>query len=130
MDCQDNQITLGSGNVFRDTGASDPDARLAKVDLVSQIMDIVDERQWTQKEAADMFGIDQPNMSRILSGKLRGFSIERLMQLLANAGYTTRITIERSRVADEPGVITVARSLEDTPAGTRPVAMAIHPSGS
>ena len=109
MDDQDDRMTMGSGNVFRDTGATEPDARLAKVELAGLIMDIVDEEGWSQKDAADRFGIDQPNMSRILSGRLRGFSIERLIQLIANAGYVVRITVEHSNVANSYGSIHVAR---------------------
>ncbi len=113
MDMQDDQITVGSGNVFRDTGASDPESRLAKVDLASQIMEIVDEHRWTQKEAAERFGIDQPNMSRILAGKLRGFSIDRLLQLLANAGYDVDIIIGSTSTSKREGSIAISRTPEE-----------------
>ena len=109
MDDQDDRITTGSGNIFRDTGATEPDARLAKVELAGQIMDIVDEQGWSQKDAAARFGIDQPNMSRILLGRLRGFSIERLIQLIANAGYVVHISVERPNVSRDHGSISVAR---------------------
>lgn len=129
MHQQDDQVTVGSGNVFRDTGASDPESRLAKVDLVSQIMDIVDEHHWTQKEAADRFGIDQPNMSRILAGKLRGFSIDRLLQLLANAGYDVNISLEHVSSGKPRGTISISRPNDDAPA-TAPKRLAVtHQSG-
>ena len=44
--------------------------------------------------AAAILGIDQPKISALKQGKLSGFSIERLMQLLLVLGRDIEITVK------------------------------------
>jgi predicted XRE-type DNA-binding protein len=85
---------IGSGNVFADTGLPDAETHLLKAQLVSRIQDALDGRKLSQTAAAALMGIRQPDLSRILRGQFRGFSVERLMTMLAALGFEVAITLK------------------------------------
>lgn len=70
--------TVSSGNVFADLGLLEADELLAKADLAIRISGIIDECEFTQAEAAEILGIDQPKVSALVRGRLDSFSIKRL----------------------------------------------------
>lgn len=82
----DFRIEEGSGNVFADLGLPDAEERLAKADLVMEISERVRAKRLTQAKAAELFGIDQPKVSRLLRGQLAGFSTDRLFHFLMLLG--------------------------------------------
>lgn len=82
MHDHDNDITLGSGNVFDDLGLSQPDEALAKADLALQIRSIAKHRHLSQAETARLLGTTQPKVSDLFAGKIAGFSLERLIRFL------------------------------------------------
>jgi predicted XRE-type DNA-binding protein len=90
----DDAITPGSGNVFADLGLADPQGRSLKARLASTIYDEIEIRGWTQTHAATMLGLSQPDISRLTRGILNGFSIERLLSLLATLDYRVSIHLE------------------------------------
>jgi predicted XRE-type DNA-binding protein len=75
-------VTLSSGNVFADIGVSDPEEELAKAQLAGRIRDIVRLRRLAQVVAGSVMGLDQPQVSALVNGRLSAFSRERLTQLL------------------------------------------------
>jgi len=75
-----------SGNVFADLGLPDPEAHLLKAQLVTRIDDIVRRRGLKQVEAAKLLGLSQSDMSRLLRGNFRAYSMERLLRLLTALG--------------------------------------------
>lgn len=87
-------VTVGSGNVFRDLGLKNPEELLAKAKLATRIVQILEERQLTQAQAAKLLGVDQPKVSQIYRGRLDDFSIERLMRFLTALHRDIRIVIE------------------------------------
>lgn len=98
----DNVIEHGSGNIFADLELADPQERKVKARLASKIYDEIEELGWTQAEAAAALGLSQPDVSRLTRGILRGFSIERLMELLVALDYRVSIHIEgRNRPAED-----------------------------
>ena len=97
---------VGSGNVFADLDLPNPEEYLLKAKLVSVINDVIDERSWTQKEAAQQLGLKQPNISDLKRGELDHFSVERLLYLLGRLTHKVSITIcKKSNVAPEEIVI-------------------------
>lgn len=95
------EFEQGSGNVFADLGLPDADEMLLKAHLVHQISVIIEERDVTQAQAAELLGIDQPKVSRLLRGHLRGFSIERLTRFLNALGQDVEIVV-RPKPRSEP----------------------------
>ena len=86
-------VEESSGNVFADIGLPNPEKRLAKADLAIRIAEAVRGRRLTQTQAARTLKIDQPKISRLLRGRLSGFSTERLMHFLTLLGRDVEITV-------------------------------------
>jgi len=100
----------GSLNVYRDLGFPDPEAMLVKAQLTFKISEILSERRYTQKRAAELLGIPQPKLSRILRGQFRGVSERKLMDCLAKLGRDVEIVVReapRDRRAGKKGVVSV-----------------------
>ena len=85
--------TPGSGNVFADLGLARPDDLLAKAELAARIISEIHRRRLTQNQAASVLGIDQPKISALKQGRLRAFSIERLMRFLLELDQDIQITV-------------------------------------
>lgn len=102
-----NPVERGSGNVFADLGRPDADTHLLKADLVSRIDQIIRRRRLTQTKAAAILGVSQPDVSRLLKGEFRDYSLERLFRLLQALGQDVEIVIRNSR-SDRPGHLHIA----------------------
>ena len=100
MNTSDSTVERGSGNVFADLDLPDADAHLLKAELVSRIDSIVRQRGITQAEAARILGLSQPDVSRLLRGDFRQYSIERLFRLLTALGRDIDIVIRQPRSAN------------------------------
>jgi predicted XRE-type DNA-binding protein len=90
----DNEVFVGSENVFADIGLSAPEEHLIKAQLVYKIDRIMKERGLKQVEAAAMLGVKQPDVSKMLRGDFRQFSVERLMILLVALGQDVEIVVK------------------------------------
>ncbi len=90
-------VAFGSGNVFADLGAPNPEQHLAKARLVSKISAVIRERNLTQAEAAELTGIPQPKISSLMRGQFRDFSADRLCRMLNKLGVTVSMVL-----VDEP----------------------------
>lgn len=101
-----NKIVRGSGNVFADLGVPSAEEELAKAELARKIGHIIALQKLTQVEAAARLGIDQPKVSALLRGKLRGFSSDRLFRFLNALGRDVEIVI-RPTGRDQPARTTV-----------------------
>ena len=99
MQPNDTTVEHGSGNVFADLGLPDADAHMIKAELVSRIDDIVRTRGITRAEAARLLGLSQPDVSRLLRGDFREYSLERLLRLLTALGRDVEIVIRQLRSA-------------------------------
>ena len=99
MNTSDSTVERGSGNVFADLDLPDADAHLLKAEVVSRIDSIVRQRGITQAEAARILGLSQPDVSRLLRGDFRQYSIERLFRLLTALGRDIDIVIRQPRSA-------------------------------
>jgi predicted XRE-type DNA-binding protein len=84
-----------SGNVFADLGLPNPEERLAKAHLALEIGRIIKARKLTQQAAAKLMGIDQPKVSHVLTGRLAGYSTERLMGFLTALGHDVEIIVRK-----------------------------------
>jgi predicted XRE-type DNA-binding protein len=85
--------TISSGNIFADLGFPDAEERMAKVNLAFQINTLIKRKKLTQKQAAALLDIDQPKISALSTGKLAGFSLERLFRFLTILGQDITINV-------------------------------------
>ena len=99
MNASDSTVERSSGNVFADLDVPDAGAHLLKAELVSPIDTIVRQRGMTQTEAARILGLSQPDISRLLRGDFRQYSLERLFRLLTALGRDIDIVIRQPRSA-------------------------------
>ena len=86
MTTDKDEIERGSGNVFAHLGLPDAEAYLLKAQLVTRIDEIIRRRDLKQVEAAKLLGLSQPDVSRLLRGDFREYSMERLLRLLTALG--------------------------------------------
>ena len=91
------KIERGGENVFADLGRPDVEAHLLKADLVSRIDKIIRQRGLKQVEAAKLLGLSQPDVSRLLRGNFREYSVERLLRLLTALGREVEIVIREPK---------------------------------
>lgn len=91
------KIEIGSGNVFDDLGVAESTIHLAKAELASQIGVAIKNLRLTQTQAAQRLGVSQPDISRLLRGDFRQYSMERLMTLLTNLDRDVQIIVSKAK---------------------------------
>src|ERR1019366_10309716 len=84
----------GSRNVFKDIGVPNAEEHLVKAHLVFKIDTIMKDRGLKQVEAADLFGVRQPDVSKMLRGEFRQFSVERLLRFLVALDQDVKIAVK------------------------------------
>lgn len=85
------------GNVFADIGLPNAEEHLIKAKLVLKIDGLMRARGLKQIEAAKLFGVKQPDVSKMLRGDFRQFSVERLMRFLVALGQDVEIVVKSHR---------------------------------
>jgi predicted XRE-type DNA-binding protein len=88
---------VGSGNVFADIGMPNAEEHLVKAQLVYKIDGLMKVRRLKQVDAARLFGVKQPDVSKMLRGDFRQFSVERLMRFLVALGQDVEIVVKPHR---------------------------------
>ena len=86
-------VERSSGNVFEDIGLAQSAELLVKSEIAARIAVIIEKRRLTQAKTAEMLGIDQPSVSDLVRGRLRGFSSDRLFRFLNALGQDVQIVI-------------------------------------
>lgn len=87
------EFERSSGNVFADIGLPNPEEHLIKASLVLKIDRLMKQRSLKQVEAAKLFGVKQPDVSKMLRGEFRQFSVERLLHFLVALGQDVDIVV-------------------------------------
>jgi predicted XRE-type DNA-binding protein len=98
----------GSRNVFKDLGVPNAEEHLVKAQLVVKIDTLMKERGLKQIEAADLFGIKQPDVSKMLRGDFRQFSVERLLRFLVALDQDVEIVVKPHRSRSEAATLLVS----------------------
>jgi predicted XRE-type DNA-binding protein len=97
----------GSGNVFKDIGVPNTEEHLVKAQLVFKIDTILKKRGLKQVEAADLFGVRQPDVSKMLRGEFRQFSVERLLRFLVALDQDVEIVVRPHRNRNDAAAMQV-----------------------
>jgi predicted XRE-type DNA-binding protein len=88
---------IGSGNVFKDLGIPNAEEHLVKAQLVFKIDTIMKERGLKQSAAANVLGVKQPDVSKMLRGDFKQFSVERLLRFLVALNQDVEIVVKPHR---------------------------------
>jgi predicted XRE-type DNA-binding protein len=99
---------LGGRNVFEDLGVSNADEHVIKAQLVFKIETIMKRRRLTQREAAVLFGVRQPDISKMLRGAFRQFSVERLLRFLVKLDHDVDIVVRPHRAKTSEAALHVS----------------------
>ena len=91
------EIERGSGNVYRDLGVPDAQSRQLRVELAVEIMRIIRKRGLSQRQAAEVIGLSQPDVSRLNKADLGRFTIDRLVDVLGRLGRRVEMRVARTR---------------------------------
>ena len=83
--------------MFKDLGFDHPEEYQAKADLAVHIIKIIDDRGLTQKEAAALIGAEQPDVSTLKNGQLKGFTLDRLFSFLLRLNRNIEIRVTKAR---------------------------------
>ena len=102
------EYEVGSGNVFADLGLPNAKEHLIKAQLVYKIDTLMKQRKLKQVEAAQLFGVKQPDISKMLCGDFRQFSVERLLRFLVALGQDVEIVIKPHRGSRQAARLRVA----------------------
>jgi predicted XRE-type DNA-binding protein len=93
--------TQSSGNVFADLELPNAEEQLFKTQLAVQIRRFIEQKGWTQGEAAEVIGLDQPKVSNLLRGRLAGFSVDWLLNVLNRHGHNVEVRISEREYTPE-----------------------------
>ena len=94
------EIEVGSANVFADLGLEDAPELKLKAAIVGQINSILSHRNLTQVQASDLLGLPQPKISALKNGKLRGFSLEKLLEIMVKLDRDVEIGFKKTSKRD------------------------------
>ncbi len=77
-----------SGNVFLDVGFTPPEARNLRMrsDMMTALRKFIEKEELTQAAAARRLKVTQPRISDLTRGKISRFSLDTLVNMLADAG--------------------------------------------
>lgn len=87
-------IIESSGNVFADAGLPDADLPLLKAQILGRILKAIEERGLTQTEAGGLMGVKQPVVAKLAAGKIRGFSLDKLIGFLTSLDMDVDIVVK------------------------------------
>jgi predicted XRE-type DNA-binding protein len=98
----------GSRNVFQDIGVPNAEEHFVKAQLVFKIDAIMKERGMKQVDAANLLGVRQPDVSKMLRGEFRQFSVERLLRFLVALNQDVEIVVKPHRSGSRAPALRVA----------------------
>ncbi|WP_320198281.1 helix-turn-helix domain-containing protein [Agrobacterium sp. rho-13.3] len=101
----DVNIVRSSGDIFADLGVElDAKDRL-KIDIARRISAAIEHRKLTQKQVAAILKTDQAKVSNITRGKLKDFTVDRLVNYLIELGID--IDVRLSETHERRGKLSV-----------------------
>jgi len=82
-------------NIFEELGFDKEEATNLKIraDLMLDLRKFIQSKNWTQAEAAVFFGETQPRISNLMNGDIDRFAIDKLVQMLSQAGMKVRVLV-------------------------------------
>ena len=95
MDHEKIEVEKSSGNIFRDLEIPDPEEHLAKCRIVFIIDDIITKRRLRRSKAAKILGIRKSELSDLLDGLFRDFSMTALFLMLEKLNHEIEVVVHQ-----------------------------------
>jgi predicted XRE-type DNA-binding protein len=80
-------------DAIEDTPAEAENMKLRST-LMMALEQHIEDRGWTQVEAAKVFGVSQPRISDLMRGKISLFSLDTLISMAVNVGLHVTMQVE------------------------------------
>jgi len=103
----DIEVEEGSENVFADIGVREPEESLLRAKLAKQIAEIIERRDLNQTEVARILNVDQPKVSKLVRGRISGFTSDRLFRFLSALGHDVKIEVKAKQADRRRGKLVV-----------------------
>lgn len=94
--CNEQNVELGSDNVFADLNLPDADSMKIKADIALQIITASQALGLNQAEAGKRMNLPQARVSALYNGKFFNMSEQKLMDCLNRLGFDIDITVKPS----------------------------------
>ena len=90
-----NEIKVGSQNVFLDLGFSSQEAENLRIrsELMDQITTLIETQNWSIGAASTYLGPSIESVDALHKGKIGQFSIEQLITMLTHAGMRIHVEV-------------------------------------
>jgi predicted XRE-type DNA-binding protein len=88
-------VTDSSGDVYADLDLKLSGHDAWKLAIAREITGVISRGKMTQAKVAQILGTDQAKVSNITRGRLKGFSLERLVLFLLTLGYDIDVHISQ-----------------------------------
>jgi predicted XRE-type DNA-binding protein len=95
-------------SIFEELGFPNPEEHLIKAKLVLKIDEILKERCLTQAAAGKILGLGQSDVSKMLRGQYRQFSVDRLLRFLVALDHDVIIVVKQHRSRGAGAALRVA----------------------
>lgn len=89
-------VEVGSANVYADLGYPDAEALQRKASLASHIAWTIKARHLTHEAAAELLGIDQADIVKIVRGQFRSTSEAKMLEWIAILGQDVTIVVTKT----------------------------------
>jgi predicted XRE-type DNA-binding protein len=109
---------VGSGDFLKDRGYLDPDEMRLKFALANEIALIIEERGLKQTQAAQAAELSQSDVSRIVNGIVKDYSVYRLMRVVTKLGKNVSIDFTDAK-AEQGAIFAAERGRDYTPEPSR-----------
>jgi predicted XRE-type DNA-binding protein len=93
-------VVKSTGTVFADMGLEDADELLLRAELGYAVRKILEETPRKQREIAELLGIDQAEVSKLMNGKYHGFSEGRLFGFPSRLDRKVILQIKRRKKSE------------------------------
>ena len=88
------EVVRGSGNVYRDLGHENADAKQLKALLAAEILKVLDRDRLSVRQAEARTGFAAADFSRIRNADLGRFTLDRLMSILNRLGSRVEVKLK------------------------------------
>lgn len=95
---------VGTRNVYDDLGYENHEEMLAKAELTRRLAEAIDRLGLTQSAAAALIGVDQPTLSKLLRGRFRSVTLDRLSGMLLALGCNVTIVVAATGESSPDGL--------------------------
>jgi predicted XRE-type DNA-binding protein len=97
------ELVRGSGNAYRDFERRDAGLEQARAIIAAKIIDILDNRKLSIRDAEKFTGVSHSEFSRIRNVQLRRFTLDRMIAILGKLDEDVEVNVTPSSTAGPQG---------------------------